>query len=76
MYKVAEGRAKLENESGKARRYNRGVKTLEQLLAACRQGHEIDTSEIPPILPQSALAEASPKGLAGKLNLISTTFSP
>lgn len=61
MYKTAEAKAKSENESGKARRYNRGVKTLEQLLGSCRQGHEIDKSEIPPVLPQSAFSESAPK---------------
>ncbi|XP_014209906.1 coiled-coil and C2 domain-containing protein 1-like isoform X2 [Copidosoma floridanum] len=54
IYKLAEQKAKLENESSKARRYNRGVKTLEHLLSSCKHGEQIDQSEIPPVLPPSA----------------------
>ncbi|KAL7292135.1 hypothetical protein TKK_0014210 [Trichogramma kaykai] len=54
MYKTAESKAESENQSSKARRFNRGVKTLESLLKNSKLGHDIDTSEIPPVLPPSA----------------------
>jgi hypothetical protein len=65
MYKKAENKAKLDNESGRARRFNRGIKTLEQLLSSCQSGNEIDQSQIPPTLPLSALGESTPKSNAG-----------
>lgn len=57
MYKLAETIAKSKNDFSKARRYNRGFKTLEQLLNSCRQGKKIDQSEIPPVLPASATSK-------------------
>lgn len=66
MYKTAERKAKSENESGKARRFGRGVKTLEHLLATSKTGEEIDQSEIPPELPPSATGAAPPKQPDGK----------
>lgn len=57
MYQTAEQRAKSINESSKARRFNRGIKTLEHLLSESRTGKEIDSNEIPPVLPPSALKD-------------------
>ncbi|XP_063982910.1 coiled-coil and C2 domain-containing protein 1-like isoform X3 [Diachasmimorpha longicaudata] len=55
MYKVAEAKAKSLNETSKARRYGRGIKTLQGLLRSAQGGGAIDESEIPPELPPSAL---------------------
>ncbi|XP_058801277.1 coiled-coil and C2 domain-containing protein 1-like [Phymastichus coffea] len=61
MYKVAEKKAKSENETSKVRRFGRGIKTLEHLLATSRAGGEIDQSEIPPELSPSAIGTAPEK---------------
>ena len=66
MYHTAERLAKAKNDSTKARRYNRGVKTLEHLLSSCRAGNAIAESEIPPVLPPSAIGQSAPKPPPGK----------
>ncbi|XP_062975430.1 coiled-coil and C2 domain-containing protein 1A [Elgaria multicarinata webbii] len=48
MYKAAVANAKLSGESSKVRRYERGLKTLENLLTSIRKGKKIDNDEIPP----------------------------
>ncbi|KAJ8669868.1 hypothetical protein QAD02_001127 [Eretmocerus hayati] len=66
MYKKAENKAKSENETSRLRRYHRGVQKLEELLAAVNLGEQIDSSEIPPLLPPSALGTSSAKPLPEK----------
>lgn len=58
-YKIAETRAKNENESGRARRFRRGAKTLEGLLASAQSGRAVAETDIPPALPPSATGEVS-----------------
>ncbi|XP_007425917.1 coiled-coil and C2 domain-containing protein 1A [Python bivittatus] len=48
MYKAAVVNAKQAGESSKMRRYERGLKTLENLLTSVRKGKKIDEDEIPP----------------------------
>ncbi|XP_015682975.1 coiled-coil and C2 domain-containing protein 1A [Protobothrops mucrosquamatus] len=48
MYKVAVANAKEAGESSKMRRYERGLKTIENLLTSVRKGKKIDEDEIPP----------------------------
>lgn len=48
MYKAAEAKAKSEKESSRARRFNRGVKTLEKLLKRVEGGEIVPYTEIPP----------------------------
>ncbi|XP_030607028.1 coiled-coil and C2 domain-containing protein 1B [Archocentrus centrarchus] len=48
MYKTALQNAKTAGEASKARRYDRGVKTLESLLAAVKKGRSVNEAEIPP----------------------------
>ncbi|XP_053152435.1 coiled-coil and C2 domain-containing protein 1A isoform X2 [Hemicordylus capensis] len=48
MYKAAIAYAKQAGESSKVRRYERGLKTLENLLTSVRKGKKIDEDEIPP----------------------------
>lgn len=61
IYEVAEQKAKTEHESGKARRYNRGVKTLKEMLASAQSGRSVSEADIPPPLPTSAVAESTVK---------------
>ncbi|XP_016118885.1 coiled-coil and C2 domain-containing protein 1B-like [Sinocyclocheilus grahami] len=39
---------KVTGETSKARRYERGLKTLQTMLASVRKGGKIDETEIPP----------------------------
>ncbi|XP_076837825.1 coiled-coil and C2 domain-containing protein 1B isoform X2 [Brachyhypopomus gauderio] len=48
MYRTAVTNAKATGESSKARRYERGLKTLQGMLASVRKGGKIDEAEIPP----------------------------
>ncbi|XP_064194188.1 coiled-coil and C2 domain-containing protein 1B isoform X2 [Anguilla rostrata] len=48
MYKTATANAKASGESSKARRYERGLKTLETMLASVKKGTKIEEGDIPP----------------------------
>ncbi|XP_073704319.1 coiled-coil and C2 domain-containing protein 1B [Garra rufa] len=48
MYRMAVTNAKAAGETSKARRYERGLKTLQTMLASVRKGGKIDEAEIPP----------------------------
>uniref|UniRef100_A0ABM5FQD1 Coiled-coil and C2 domain-containing protein 1A n=1 Tax=Pogona vitticeps TaxID=103695 RepID=A0ABM5FQD1_9SAUR len=48
MYKTAVANAKQAGESSKVRRYERGLKTLENLLTSVKKGKKIDDGDIPP----------------------------
>uniref|UniRef100_A0AAG5DMJ8 Coiled-coil and C2 domain-containing protein 1-like n=1 Tax=Anopheles atroparvus TaxID=41427 RepID=A0AAG5DMJ8_ANOAO len=48
MYTQAEEGAKKAGDSGKARRFNRGLKTLKDQLRQAEAGKPVDQSEIPP----------------------------
>ncbi|XP_044299490.1 coiled-coil and C2 domain-containing protein 1A isoform X1 [Varanus komodoensis] len=48
MYKDAIANAKQAGESSKVRRYERGLKTLENMLTSVKKGKKIDEDEIPP----------------------------
>ncbi|XP_010154361.1 PREDICTED: coiled-coil and C2 domain-containing protein 1B [Eurypyga helias] len=47
-YRAALSNAKESGESAKIRRYERGLKTLETMLAAVRKGKKINEEEMPP----------------------------
>ncbi|XP_010002325.1 PREDICTED: coiled-coil and C2 domain-containing protein 1B [Chaetura pelagica] len=47
-YRAAISNAKESGESSKIRRYERGLKTLETMLAAVKKGKKINEEEIPP----------------------------
>ncbi|NXC79992.1 C2D1B protein, partial [Cercotrichas coryphoeus] len=47
-YRTAISNAKASGESAKIRRYERGLKTLETMLAAVKKGKKISEEEIPP----------------------------
>ncbi|KAK6484288.1 coiled-coil and C2 domain-containing protein 1B-like [Huso huso] len=48
MYKTAISNAKASGETSKARRYDRGLKTLETMLTSIKKGKKINEAEIPP----------------------------
>lgn len=48
MYETAENNAKTAGESGRARRFNRGIKTLKDLLKQANAGKLINDEDIPP----------------------------
>uniref|UniRef100_A0A673MJK6 Coiled-coil and C2 domain-containing protein 1B n=1 Tax=Sinocyclocheilus rhinocerous TaxID=307959 RepID=A0A673MJK6_9TELE len=48
LYRRAVANAKAARETSKARRYERGLKTLQTMLASVRKGGKIDETEIPP----------------------------
>lgn len=54
LYQQAESKAKSTNDTSKARRYNRGVKTLQGMLRDAKAGKNVDSADIPPLLPRSA----------------------
>lgn len=58
-YEIAENKAKQENEPGRARRFNRAIKTIKQLFKDAQAGKAIDQSDIPPELPPHAVAEVT-----------------
>ncbi|XP_063318130.1 coiled-coil and C2 domain-containing protein 1B isoform X2 [Pelmatolapia mariae] len=59
MYKTALQNAKTAGESSKARRYDRGLKTLESMLGAVKKGRPVNEAEIPPPVPTGAPSAAS-----------------
>uniref|UniRef100_A0A8C1XKL7 Coiled-coil and C2 domain-containing protein 1B n=1 Tax=Cyprinus carpio TaxID=7962 RepID=A0A8C1XKL7_CYPCA len=48
LYRMAVTNAKATGETSKARRYERGLKTLQTMLASVRKGGKINETEIPP----------------------------
>ncbi|NXD18454.1 C2D1A protein, partial [Nothocercus nigrocapillus] len=48
MYRTAIGNAKEAGDASKMRRYERGLKTLENMLSSARKGKQIDEQDIPP----------------------------
>ncbi|XP_066516809.1 coiled-coil and C2 domain-containing protein 1A isoform X2 [Hoplias malabaricus] len=48
MYQTAINNAKAAGETSKARRYDRGLKTLQSMLTSVKKGKPIDEEEIPP----------------------------
>ncbi|KAJ8011051.1 hypothetical protein DPEC_G00054170 [Dallia pectoralis] len=48
MYREAAAHAKTSQESSKARRYDRGLKTLEAMLVSLKNGRKVDEADIPP----------------------------
>ncbi|XP_071780419.2 coiled-coil and C2 domain-containing protein 1B isoform X1 [Centroberyx gerrardi] len=59
MYKTAIQNAKAAGESSKARRYDRGLKTLDTMLSAVKKGRTVYETEIPPPVATGAAGSAS-----------------
>ncbi|XP_033029967.1 coiled-coil and C2 domain-containing protein 1A isoform X1 [Lacerta agilis] len=62
MYKAAAANAKQANESSKVRRYERGIKTLENLLTSVKKGKKIDEDEIPPPVSTGKVTNSQQQG--------------
>nr|XP_020446940.1 coiled-coil and C2 domain-containing protein 1B isoform X3 [Monopterus albus] len=64
IYKTALQNARTAGETSKARRFDRGLKTLETMLAAVKKGRPVNEAEIPPPVfsgaPSSAPRPAVP----------------
>uniref|UniRef100_A0A8C5N7F0 Coiled-coil and C2 domain-containing protein 1B n=1 Tax=Gouania willdenowi TaxID=441366 RepID=A0A8C5N7F0_GOUWI len=54
VYKMALQNAKTAGETSKARRYDRGLKTLQSMLAAVKKGRPVNEAEIPPLVATGA----------------------
>ncbi|ETE71271.1 Coiled-coil and C2 domain-containing protein 1A [Ophiophagus hannah] len=87
MYKVAVANAKQAGENSKMRRYERGLKTLENLLTSVRKGKKIDEDEIPPPVatgksnsgPQTASLKTTPTSQAStpeESEVLTNHFTP
>ncbi|XP_075877921.1 coiled-coil and C2 domain-containing protein 1B isoform X2 [Nelusetta ayraudi] len=59
MYKTALQNAKAAGESSKARRYDRGLKTLQSMLTTVKKGRAVDEAEIPPPVATGASSVAT-----------------
>ncbi|XP_029971298.1 coiled-coil and C2 domain-containing protein 1B isoform X2 [Salarias fasciatus] len=60
MYRTALHNAKTSGETSKARRYDRGLKTLQSMLAAVKKGRPVNEAEIPPPVATGAATAAAP----------------
>ncbi|CAB1318003.1 unnamed protein product [Coregonus sp. 'balchen'] len=60
MYRTAEASAKASGESSKARRYNRGLQTLESMLVSLKKGRKVDEADIPPPVAGGAPTSTAP----------------
>lgn len=59
IYEIAEEKAKRNNETSRARRYNRGIKILKEMLVSVQSGKSVNETDIPPALPSSATTEST-----------------
>ncbi|XP_004555305.3 coiled-coil and C2 domain-containing protein 1B [Maylandia zebra] len=66
MYKTALQNAKTAGESSKARRYDRGLKTLESMLGAVKKGRPVNEAEIPPPVAIGAPSAAPRPAVAAR----------
>lgn len=60
MYRLVESNAKASGDSGKARRFNRGLKTLESQLKQAKLGKPINPEDIPPEVVTKIAAPVQP----------------
>uniref|UniRef100_A0A673H7D7 Coiled-coil and C2 domain-containing protein 1B n=1 Tax=Sinocyclocheilus rhinocerous TaxID=307959 RepID=A0A673H7D7_9TELE len=61
MYQTAITNAKATGETSKARRYDRGLKTLQSMLTLVKKGKPIDEDEIPPPVATGGKPSAAPQ---------------
>lgn len=74
LYQTAIESARQAGDSAKVRRYERGIKTLENLLASVRKGSAIDEEDIPPPVavgkgPAAPSSHTPAPTLLGSMNL-------
>lgn len=72
MYKLAEKNAKDAGDNTRARRFNRGLKTLESLLKQSLAGKPINSDDIPP----AVTVKATPSQPTEENNVPSAPVSP
>ncbi|KAF3857965.1 hypothetical protein F7725_011166 [Dissostichus mawsoni] len=60
MYRTALQNAKTAEETSKARRFDRGLKTLQSMVAAVKKGKPVNEAEIPPPVSSGAPSAAPP----------------
>ncbi|XP_048870721.1 coiled-coil and C2 domain-containing protein 1A [Brienomyrus brachyistius] len=61
MYQGAISNAKEAGEGSKVRRYDRGLKTLQSMLASVKKGKPIDEAEIPPAVATGGKPAPAPQ---------------
>uniref|UniRef100_A0A671PHI3 Coiled-coil and C2 domain-containing protein 1B n=1 Tax=Sinocyclocheilus anshuiensis TaxID=1608454 RepID=A0A671PHI3_9TELE len=61
MYQTAITNAKAMGETSKARRYDRGLKTLQSMLTLVKKGKPIDEDEIPPPVATGGKPSTAPQ---------------
>lgn len=61
MYQTAITNAKAVGETSKARRYDRGLKTLQSMLTSVKKGKPINEDEIPPPVATGGKPSAAPQ---------------
>ncbi|XP_017032837.1 coiled-coil and C2 domain-containing protein 1-like isoform X1 [Drosophila kikkawai] len=76
MYKVAEANAKAAGDSGKARRFARGLKTLQDLHKQAAAGKSINVDDIPPEVSVKPAGGTAPAVAAEESPAPSTPASP
>ncbi|KAH8249506.1 hypothetical protein KR032_010088 [Drosophila birchii] len=76
MYKVAEANAKAAGDSGKARRFGRGLKTLQDLHKQAAAGKSINVDDIPPEVSVKPAGGVAPAAAAEESPAPSTSASP
>ncbi|XP_037775377.1 coiled-coil and C2 domain-containing protein 1-like isoform X1 [Penaeus monodon] len=62
MYEEAEANAKACGETSRARRFNRGLKTLHQMQRAVKAGQTINEEDIPPVVVVKHSAKSGGSG--------------
>ncbi|XP_068217954.1 coiled-coil and C2 domain-containing protein 1-like [Palaemon carinicauda] len=65
MYKEAEANAKESGETSRARRFNRGLKTLLQMEKSAKAGRPINEEDIPPAVVVKSFGRGSGSSSAG-----------
>ncbi|XP_020807012.1 coiled-coil and C2 domain-containing protein 1-like isoform X1 [Drosophila serrata] len=76
MYKVAEANAKAAGDSGKARRFGRGLKTLQDLHKQAAAGKSINVDDIPPEVSVKPAGGPAPAAAEEESPASSTPASP
>ncbi|XP_063404582.1 coiled-coil and C2 domain-containing protein 1-like isoform X4 [Mytilus trossulus] len=74
MYEAGVESAKSTGDTSKQKRYDRGLKTIQDLLKKAQQGKSIDESDIPPAITVSAQSKQRPGGVMQPES--SPTFKP
>lgn len=72
LYQSAIESARQAGDSAKTRRYDRGLKTLENLLASVRKGNAIDEGDIPPPVAVGKGPAATPSHMPAPPLLVPT----